>query len=110
MTAMAPTIALRIKKARRSVPDGASCVTRPSREELSGSFPLASESGLSDLFDMLDTFLEAPKTYLRLGFCNCLIRLTESINSRQLGKTLGRRINAQTHEQPDQIQSGAVAP
>jgi hypothetical protein len=56
MTAMAPTNALRIKKTRRSIPDGASWVIKLSREELSGSFPLASESGLSGLFDILDTF------------------------------------------------------
>jgi hypothetical protein len=57
MAAMALTNALRIKKTRRSIPDGASCVIRLSMEEVSASFPLASESGLSDLFDMLDTFL-----------------------------------------------------
>jgi hypothetical protein len=44
MTAIAPTNSLRIKKARRSIPDGASRVVRISKEELRGSFPLASES------------------------------------------------------------------
>jgi hypothetical protein len=104
---MAPTIALRIKKARRPIPDGASCVIRLSSEELSGSFPLASESGLSDLFDMLDTFLSKQRRHLAAHgrFRICLISLTESIDSRQWGKTLGRWMDGQTHEQPDQIQS-----
>jgi hypothetical protein len=97
---MAPTIALRIKKARRSVPDGASCVIRFSREELSGSFPLASENGLSDLFDMLDTILSKQRRHLaaHVRFRICLISLTESIDSRQLGKTLGRRIDGAIHK------------
>ena len=68
---------------------------RLSREELSGSFPLASESGLSDLFDMLDTFLSKQRRHI--SACYFLISLTETINSRQLGKTLGRRIDGQTH-------------
>jgi hypothetical protein len=59
MAAMALTNALRIKKTRRSIPDGASCVIRLSREELNASFRLASESRLSDFFDMLDTFLSS---------------------------------------------------